>query len=118
MKTFSNEPIQTLGILQKSIQSNNWYANPIEIQVVTDGHRSLRGRDLFPALGLSIQQSSNQKTVNQVDQEYCPVKKQIATNFPDLISRVVNPKYIQFIQNFIEIIPHHTKKVVVSLSIY
>ena len=56
LKTFSNEPIHTLGILQTSIQSNNWYANPIEIQVVTDGHRPLLGRDLFPALGLSIQQ--------------------------------------------------------------
>ena len=54
LKTFSNEPIQTLGILQTSIQSNNWYANPIEIQIVTYGHRPLWGRDLFSALGLSI----------------------------------------------------------------
>ena len=69
LKTFSNEPIQTLGILQTSIRSNNWYANPIEIQVVTDGHRPLLGRDLFPTLGLSIQQSNNQKTVNQGDHE-------------------------------------------------
>ena len=92
LKTFSNEPIQTLGILQTSIQSNNWYANPIEIQVVTDGHRLLLNRDLFPALGLSIQQSNNQKTVNQVDQEYCPIKKQIATDFPDLISRIGKSK--------------------------
>ena len=69
-----------------------WYANPIEIQVVTDAHRPLLGRDLFPALGLSIQQSNNQKTVNQVDQEYCPIKKQIATDFPDLISRIGKSK--------------------------
>ena len=88
LKTFSNGPIQTLGILQTSTQSNYWYANPIEIQVVTDGHRSLFGRDLFPALGFSIQQSNNQKTVNQVDQEYCVIKKQISTDFPDLISRI------------------------------
>ena len=88
MKTFSNEPIHTLGILQTSIQSNNWYANPIEIQVVTDSHRPLLGRDLFPALGLSIQQSNNQTTINQVEQEYCPIKKQIAIDFPDLISRI------------------------------
>ena len=117
MKTFSNEPIQTLGILQTSIQSNNWYANPIEIQVVTDGHRSLLGRDLLPALGLSIQQSNNQKTVNQVDHEHCPIKKQIATDFPDLISRIGKSKVhtVHSVQNFIEIIPHHTKKVVVSL---
>ena len=94
LKTFSNEPIQTLGILQTSIQSNNWYANPIEIQVVTDGHRSLLGRDLFPALGLSIQQSNNQKTINQVDQEYCPIRKQIATDFPDLISRIGKSKVL------------------------
>ena len=31
LKTLSNEPIHTLVILQTSIQSNNWYANPIEI---------------------------------------------------------------------------------------
>ena len=88
LKTFSNEPINTVGILQTSIQSSNWYANPIEIQVVADGHRSLLGRDLFPALGLSIHQSSNNVTINQVDQEYCPIKKQIAIDYPDLISRI------------------------------
>ena len=59
---------------------------------MTDGHRSLLDRDLLPALGLSIQQSNNQKTVNQVDQEYCPIKKQIATDFPDLISRIGKSK--------------------------
>ena len=59
---------------------------------MTNGHRPLLGRDLFPALGLSIQQSNNQKTVNQVDREYCPIKKQIATDFPDLISRIGKSK--------------------------
>ena len=92
LKTFSNEPIHTVGILQTSIQSSNWYANPIEIQVVADGHRSLLGRDLFPALGLSIYQSSNHVTINQVDQEYCPIKKQIAIDYPDLISRIGKSK--------------------------
>ena len=55
---------------------------------MTDGHRSLLGRDLFPALGLSIQQSNSPNTVNQVEQEYCPIEKQIATDFPDLSSRI------------------------------
>ena len=59
---------------------------------MTDGHRSLLGRDLFPALGLSIQQSISPKTVNQVEQEHCPMKKQIATNFPDLTSRIGKSK--------------------------
>ena len=92
LKTFSNELIQTLGILQTSYQSNNWYANPIEIQLVTDGHRSLLGRDLFRPLGLSIQQSNCPNTVNQVEQEYCPIKKQIATDFPNLTSRIGKSK--------------------------
>ena len=100
LKTFSNEPIQTRSILQTSIRSNNWYANPIEIQVVTDGHRPLLGRDLFPALGFSIQQSNNQETVNQVDQEYCPIKKQIATDFPDLISRIGKSKVHTVLSKF------------------
>ena len=113
LKTFSNEPIQTLGILQTSIRSNNWYANPIEIRVVTDGHRPLLGRDLFPALGLSIQQSNNQKTVYHVDQEYCPVKKQIATDFPNLISGIGKSKIhtvcSKFHRNYT---PSHQKAVV------
>ena len=88
LKTFSNEPIHTVGIIQTSIQSGNWHANPIEIQVVADGHRSLLGRDLFPAPGLSIQQSNNQMIINQVEKEYCPIKKQIVIDFPDLISRI------------------------------
>ena len=92
LKTFSNEPIHTVGIIQTSIQSGIWHANPIEIQVVADGHRSLLGRDLFPALGLSIQQSNNQMIINQVEQEYCPIKKQIAIDFPDLISRIGKSK--------------------------
>ena len=92
LKTFSNEPIHTVGIIQTSIQSGNWHANPIEIQVVADGHRSLLGRDLFPALGLSIQQSNNQMIINQVEQQYCPIKKQIAIDFPDLISRIGKSK--------------------------
>ena len=92
LKTFSNEPIHTVGIIQSSNQSGNWHANPIEIQVMADGHRSLLGRDWFPALGLSIQQSNNQMIINQVEQEYCPIKKQIAIDFPDIISRIGKSK--------------------------
>ena len=92
LKTYSNEFIQTLGILQPSIRTNNCYAKPIEIQVVTDGYRSLVGRDLFLALGFSIQQSNSLKTVNQVEHEHCPIKKQIATDFPNLISGIGKSK--------------------------
>ena len=110
LKTFSNELIQKLGLLQTSIQSNNWYANPIEIQVVTDGHRSLLGRELFPALGLSIQQSHSRKTVNQVEQEHCLIKKQIETDFPDLTSRIGKSKLHTVCSNFYKLFtPSHQK---------
>ena len=100
LKTFSNEPIHTVGILQTSIQSSNWYANPIEIQVVANGHRSLLGKNLFQALGLSIHQSNNHITINQVDEEYCPIKKQIAIDYPDLISRIGKSKVHTFRSKF------------------
>ena len=92
LESFSNELNQKLGILQTSVRSNNWCSNPIEIQVVADGHLSLLGRDFFSALGLSIQQSNNPRTVNQVEHENCPIKKQTATDFPDLISRIDKSK--------------------------
>ena len=59
---------------------------------MTDGHRSLLGSGLFPALGLSIQQSNSPKTVDQVEQKHCPIKKQIETDFPELISRIGKSK--------------------------
>ena len=74
LETFSNELMQTFGILQTPIRSNNWYANPIEIQEVTDDP-SLLGRDLFPAIWLSIRQINSPKTVNQIEHEHCPIKK-------------------------------------------
>ena len=58
---------------------------------MTDGRRSLLGRDLFPALGISNQQSNSPRTVNQLE-EHCPIKKQFATNFPDLIYTIVKSK--------------------------
>ena len=67
-------------------------------------------RDLFPALGLSIQQSNNLKTVNQVAQEHCPNKKQIATDFLDLISRIGKSKVHTVRSKFhINYTPSHQK---------
>ena len=115
LKTFYNEPIHTLGVLQTSIQSNNWHANPIEIQVVTDSHRPLLGRELFPALGLSIQQTNNQTTINQVEQEYYPIKKQIAIDFPDIISRIGKSKLHMVLSKFIDILKNYKNALIKTL---
>ena len=47
---------------------------------------------MFPALGLSIQQSNSPRIVNQVEHKNCQIKKQIATDFLDLISRIGKAK--------------------------
>ena len=50
-----------------------------------DGHRPIIGRDLFSQLGLSLTKTTQ---VSNVDQNQCLMKKQIAFDFPGLISRI------------------------------
>ena len=50
-----------------------------------DGHRPIIGRDLFPQLKLSL---TKMKQVSNVDKNQCLIKKQIAFDFPGLISRI------------------------------
>ena len=86
LKTFSNDIIKIVGVINTSIKCNNdWIATGIDITVVEDGHRPIIGRDLFPKLGLSVLQL---KQVANIDQNQCPIKRQISFDFPDLITRV------------------------------
>ena len=50
-----------------------------------DGHRPIIGRDLFSKLGFSLTQL---KQVANIDQNQCLIKKQIAFEFPGLITRI------------------------------
>ena len=52
-----------------------------------EGHRPIIGRDLFPKLGLSLTQL---KQVANNDQNQCLIKKQIAFDFPDLVTPIDN----------------------------
>ena len=85
LKTFSNDFIKTLGVIKTSVKSNDSVATGVNLTVVEDGHRPIIGRDLFPQLGLSLTQT---KQVANVDQNQCLIKKQIAFDFPCLISRI------------------------------
>ena len=67
------------------MKCNDWLANNVKVSVVENGHRSIIERDLFPQLGLSIIYS---KQVLNTNQNQSPIKKQIALDFPDLISRI------------------------------
>ena len=60
-------------------------ATAVEVTVVEDGDRPILGPDLFPKLGFSL---SQMKQVATVDQNQCLIKKQIAFDFPGLVSRI------------------------------
>ena len=85
LKTFSNDIIKIVGVNNTSIKCNDWIATGVDVTVVEDGHRPIIGRDLFPKLGFSVIQL---KQVANIDQNQCPIKRQISFDFPDLITRV------------------------------
>ena len=85
LKTFSNCLIKTIGVIKTSVKCNSWVATGVNVTVVEYGHRPIIGRYLFPQLGLSLTQT---KQVSNVDQNQCFIKKQIAFDFPGLISRI------------------------------
>ena len=74
-------------MIKTSIKCNDWVATGVNVTVVEDGHRPIIGRDLFPKLGFSL---TKIKQVAKVDQNECLIKKQIAFDFPGLISRIGN----------------------------
>ena len=60
-------------------------ASGVDVTVVDDGHRPIIGRDLFSRIEFSLTQL---KQVGNDDQNQCLVQKQIAFDFPGLISRI------------------------------
>ena len=88
LKTFANEPINVMGMIQAPIASNGWRID--ELVVVKDGLKPLLGRDLFEALAISVTQtpySYEDSMVNNVTIQ-CPFKTRIANQFPHLITRI------------------------------
>ena len=85
LKTFSNDIIKVVGVINTSIQCNDWTATGFDVTVVESGHRLIIGRDLFSKLGFSLTQF---KQVANVNQNQCFIKKQIAFDFPGLIARI------------------------------
>ena len=46
LKTFSNELIKTIGVINTSVKCNEWAAKNVNVTVVEGGHRPIIGRDL------------------------------------------------------------------------
>ena len=85
LKTFSNDIIKIIGVIKTSVKRNDWIATGVHVTVVEDGHRRIIGRDLFSKLGFSLTQL---KQVANIDKNQCLIKKQIAFDFPGLITRI------------------------------
>ena len=84
LKTFSNDIIKIVGVINTSIKCNGWIAKGVDVTVGEDGHRTIIGRDLFPKLGFSVIQL---KQIANIDQNRCPINRHISFDFPNLITR-------------------------------
>ena len=130
-KTFANEPIPVIGMMQAPIEGNGWWIEDAEFVGVKDGVKPLIGRELFEALGISITQalSSNEGTMVNTITIQCPFKTRIANQFAELISRIGRSK-IDIVkstlstlsnphcQNFTKIFNPNIKRVEEYLLIY
>ena len=94
LKTFANEPIPVIGMMQAPIENIGWRVEDAEFVVVKEGLKPLIGRDLFEALGISITQilSSNEGSMVNTITTQCPFKTRIANQFPQLISCIGRSK--------------------------
>ena len=84
MKTFSNDIIKIIGVFITSVICNDRTATNVDVAVVEDGYRPIIGRNIFSKLSFSLTQL---KQVANIDQNQCLIKKQIAFDFPGLITR-------------------------------
>ena len=92
LKSFSNDIVQSLGTFKTPVRCNDWKIQKAKITVVADGFRPILGRDLFDQLGITKSQKPCPNTeVNNIDQP-CAIKRSLAKEFPDLISRIGKSK--------------------------
>ena len=92
LKSFSDDIVQTLGTLKTPVKCNDWKIQKAKNTVVADGFRPILGRDIFDQLGITKSQKPCPNTeVNSIDQ-LCAIKRSLAKEFPDLISRIGKSK--------------------------
>ena len=85
--------IKTLGTLKTPVRCNDWKIQKAKIMVVADGFRPILGRNLFDQIGKIISQKPCPNVeVNNIDQT-CAIKRSLAKEFPDLISRIGKSKH-------------------------
>ena len=95
LKSFANEPIPVIGMMQAPVENNGWRIEDAEFVVFRVGLKPLIGRDLFEVLGISITQTlcSNESSFVNTVRSHCPFKTRIANQFPHIISRIGRSKF-------------------------
>ena len=91
--SYTNDPIHNKGTLYSDIQCNGWNAGQADLIVVPNSHRAIIGRDLFQALGITLQQQDptnlEGKTINNISApSTCPIKQEIAIKYKNLTNRI------------------------------
>ena len=90
------------------LQCNGWNAGRADLIVVPNSHRAIIGRDLFQALGITLQQQDPKIQESKVIYDIsapstCPPKQEIATKYKNLtnrIGRLVNHKVKSKFQSY------------------
>ena len=103
LKTFANEPIPLIGIMQTPVESNGWRIEDAKVVVVKDGLKPIIGRNLLEALGIAITLSLNSyegSMINKINTQF-PLNGRIANHFPQLITRNGRSKVHIVKSNFI-----------------
>ena len=93
LKSFSNDIVETLGTLKTPVRCKDWKIQKAKITVVADVFPPILGRDLFDHLGITISQNPCPNTeVNNIEPP-CAIKKSLASEFPELVSRIRKSKH-------------------------
>ena len=88
LRSFSDDIVETIGTLKTPVRCNDWKIQKAKITVVADGFRPILGRDLFDQLGTTVSQKPCPNTEVSNIEPPCAIKKSLAKEFPELISRI------------------------------
>ena len=93
LRNYTNDPIHNKGTLYSDLQCNGWNAGRADLIVVPNSHRAIIGRDLFQALGITLQQQDPKNLEGKVIYNIsapstCPLKQEIAAKYKILTNRI------------------------------
>ena len=100
LKFFSNDIVEAFATLKAPVRCNDWKIQKAKIAVVAKEFRPILGRGLFDQHGITISQEPCPNIeINNIETP-CVIKKSLAKEFPELVSRIGNSKNHTVISKF------------------